>query len=91
MSSISTKTRMEELLEMTRAHELVYLLYEHFEAGTEINKQSFLNTLDTMKIYHKISFNISSHLTVNIYPSRYDMDRKYTVSIVDNKIIGITK
>lgn len=84
------KYAMEELLEMTRACELLYLLYEHMKEETEINKQSFLNTLDTMKIHYKLLYNTSSSLKVDIYLSRrYGNDKKYEVIIRDDRVTYI--
>lgn len=84
------KYAMEELLEMTRACELLYLLYEHMGEGTEINRQSFLNTLDTMKINYTIVYKLPSSLKVDIYLSRrYGNDKKYEVVIRDNKVTYI--
>lgn len=77
---------MEQLLETTRACELMYLLYEHMDEETEINKQSFLNTLSTMKICYEIKYDTSISLKVEIYLSRYDKDKKYEVIIRDNKV-----
>lgn len=84
------KYAMEELLEMTRACEILYLLYEHMEEETEINKQSFLNTLDTMKIHYYVKYNTSSSLKVEIHLSRrYGNDKKYEVVIRDDKVTYI--
>ena len=81
------KYAMEELLEMTRACEILYLLYEHMGEETEINKQSLLNTLDTMKIRYYVNYNTSSGLKVEIHLSRrYGNDKKYEVIIRDNKV-----
>ena len=88
---INTESNIKyvEVLEMISAYELVDELCGHLEAGTEVNQQSLLNTLDIIKADYLIVYQSDDFLGVDIFPDPTNKHRSFVVEIEDNKVINI--